>query len=675
MRDGRSFRIFVSAVSRELGSYRREVARVLRRKGLEVRDQDHFNMGPATLLEKLRDYIRECDAVILLVGERSGAFPTDEHSASLGPIAIFDGYRTASGQIGASYTQWEFLLAKHFGRKTYTFFTVPGFASDQANDEDDAARATQAAYRAWIDRSGEHRDALTTPAKLIEDVLVLDFPDLGRPKPISLPYQSLGALFKGRDDFLQRLRDSLGPIAETGTHPRASALVGRAVRGLGGIGKTRTAVEYAWRHRDDYSALLFVGAETPADLQRNLANLCGPLVLDLPEQGATEETTRVAATLRWLQDNPGWFLIIDNIDSKESAESVEKLLTSLRGGHVVITARISDWSPQVEALDLDVLLPEAATAFLLQRTDGRRRKAADDPAQALALAKELGQLALALEQAGAYIAHRRLSFEQYLIEWRTKHDVVLAWFDERVMRYPRSVAITWQTSFDRLSVPGHYLLDLAAWLAPEPIPEFLLEVPVPGADPVDLHAGLDDLDAYCLVTRDANEPLFSVHRLVQDVARRRQQLSQAQEASRSVDALRWIDEAFVGDPHDVRTWRTLDPLRSHARAVVDMTIPSPLDPIAASLMGRLATLLEGKALYQQAEPLYRRSLAIDEASYGPDHPSLQTVTDNYAELLRAMKKSEAEKLVSLAMLGVTAAMPSARKPSMWSRVRRWFGSR
>src|SRR5262245_31914922 len=106
------FRIFISAVTPELGSYRREVARVLRRKGLEVRDQEYFIQGPGTLLEKLRDYIQDCDAVILLVGERCGAVPTAEHAAALGSIPAFEQFCQTTGCGQASYTQWEYILAR-----------------------------------------------------------------------------------------------------------------------------------------------------------------------------------------------------------------------------------------------------------------------------------------------------------------------------------------------------------------------------------------------------------------------------------------------------------------------------------------------------------------------------------------------------------------------------------
>ena len=126
---------------------------------------------------------------------------------------------------------------------------------------------------------------------------------------------------------------------------------------------------------------------------------------------------------------------------------------------------------------MDLLAPDAAADFLLSRTAGKRRPQADDPAAAQILAGELGYLALALEQAGAYIVHRRLSFGQYLSEWQRRRETVLGWYDPDLMEYPTSVAITWQTSFDQLKEPARRLLQRLAWLAPEPVPESLLDVP------------------------------------------------------------------------------------------------------------------------------------------------------------------------------------------------------
>jgi hypothetical protein len=111
--------------------------------------------------------------------------------------------------------------------------------------------------------------------------------------PISLP------LFKGRAEFIARLRDQL----QQATVDQTNSIVDKAMRGLEGVGNTRLAVEYAWQHLDDYSALLFVGAQTPEVLQQNIAALAGPPVLDLPEQNENDQEIRVKAALRWLEQS------------------------------------------------------------------------------------------------------------------------------------------------------------------------------------------------------------------------------------------------------------------------------------------------------------------------------------------------------------------------------------
>lgn len=88
-------------------------------------------------------------------------------------------------------------------------------------------------------------------------------------------------------------------------------------------------------------------------------------------------------------------------------------------------------------------------AFLLARTMGRRRPTGNDEAQAAEIARELGYLRLALEQAGAYVAEGRRTLAGYLDEWRTRRERVLKRFDARLSHYPASLAVTWQTSVDR----------------------------------------------------------------------------------------------------------------------------------------------------------------------------------------------------------------------------------
>jgi tetratricopeptide (TPR) repeat protein len=653
-----TFRVFISAVSNELGSLRSEVARVLRRKGVEVREQEHFSQGGATLLERLREYIQQCDAVILLVGERYGAFPTDEHVRALDSVTAFEEYRRAKKQPQASYTQWELFLARQYGRKTYVFVTEGAFIPDKPNGEPSELRLRQHAYREWVEQLGLHSAPLTTAQKLIEDVLVLDFPDLGRPTPVSLPYPSLRTLFKGREDALERLRASLEMTGDG----QATAIVGRAVHGLGGVGKTRLAVEYAWRQASDYSALLFVSGSTPQDLNHSLAALCGPLVLDLPEQNVKEEEARVAAVLRWLADHPRWLLILDGIDSKEGAEGAERILPRLQGGHVVLTSRLTDWSGCVERLELDVLHHEDATKFLLERTNRGRRKLPTDAIDAAELAHELDGLALALEQAGAYIGHRRFTLSEYHAKWREQLSGVREWHDERLMKYPCSVAVTWQITMEQFAAGDVALLRLLAWLAPEPLPLFVFEKD--GADLIWQEAvslgkkssaasgsffdALATLARYSMANWNTEDESVSVHRVVQEILRTR--VPEIKQREWLILAIRLLDQSKPGNPDDVRTWPRWERLQPHMSWAVEraQTMGDP-DPTTA-LLNHLGQLLREKALYTEAEPLLRRALAIDEASYGPEHPDVARDLNNLALVLQATSRlGEAEPLMRRAL--------------------------
>lgn len=133
---------------------------------------------------------------------------------------------------------------------------------------------------------------------------------------------------------------------------------------------------------------------------------------------------------------------------------VERLLSTLSGGHVIVTSRLANFGPHFDRLQLDVLGEEPAAAFLLERTDRQRQKTPDDAAAARQLAVDLGQLALALEQAAAYIEKLGLSFARYRQLWRDNWAKVAGWADEAITQYPRAVAVTWHTSVNYQLMSG-----------------------------------------------------------------------------------------------------------------------------------------------------------------------------------------------------------------------------
>ena len=454
-------------------------------------------------------------------------------------------------------------------------------------------------------------------------------------RPCNLPFTTLGTLFKGRQEFLADLRRNL--VRED---RRAVA-----VHGLGGVGKTRAALEYAWRHDKDYTALLLVSAPTAAELRANLANLAGVLAV---ESTVTAVDQQIAEVLRWLEAHPGWLLIVDSVDTEEVASEVERLLAKLRAGHVLITSRIANWSAGVEPLELHVLAAADATAFLLERTPHRRR-AADDPSAAAAeIARELGFLALALEQAGAYIDRLRLSFTEYLTRWRDRRPEVLRWHDERLMQYPASVAITWETTFAQLREPEQHLLEVLVWLAPEPIPLFLFDsepLTKAIADPREALAGLA---AFSLARFEVAGDSVVIHRLVQEVARGRGAEPDGHAALQI--ALEAVDFAARGDPQDVLSWPVWTPLAPHVAAVVAHANAAVLTEPTSRLMNDLGLYLMTRGQFPAAESLYRAGLKLAESQCGPDHPVVGIRLSCLAWLLKTTNRlAEAEPMMRRAL--------------------------
>ena len=474
-------------------------------------------------------------------------------------------------------------------------------------------------------------------------------PRLDLHHPHNLPFASLGDLFKGRAGAMATLRQQL----MTG----GKAAIGQpaAVHGLGGVGKTRLAVEYAHAHRADYTARLFVIGDTAAAVQANLAALSGPLVLNLPGTAGLPQEAQIAAVLGWLRAHPGWLMILDNIDTDAAMAEAKKLLPQLDAGHVLITSRRATFSAAIRPLELDVLALEDARDFLLARTDGRRKRGADDAAAAEALATELGGLALALEQAAALIVQRRFSLAEYLTAWRA-NSVALAQEAHTDSDYRHPLAVTFHLSMQELPAEAQELMRVLSFFAPEPIPEAIFDA-VEDEQREEQRAWLDACAGLSLVQRQPESRTFSVHRLVQQMLRNG--LGEERRKGALSAALAWMNAAYVGENSDVRTWPRLLPLVPHVTALVAAADAAGIAEPTTRLMNDLAQLYDARAQYAQAEPLMRRALAINETSLGPDHPIVAICLNNLALLLRYTNRlAEAEPLYRRALaIGETSLGP------------------
>ncbi len=662
-------RVFISRTTAGLKSLGQQIAEILRQRGIEVIIEEGFYPSTHDIRGMLVDHLHQCDAVICLIGSAYGTGPHDPITKAEQPIHGLKDPRTKDHLF--SYSQLELLVARDLGRPIYTFFIdgdelptafapePPELAHRQQTFITEFAKDTRNTYGTfsqWDQPSDPARGLKQAIEAIKFEITVL------AGKPTNLPYTSLGTLFKGRDEFLTELRHHLtaeGPVVIKGK---------RTIHGMGGVGKTRAAIEYAWKHADDYRALLFISADTPEALHRNLASLCGPLVLNLPEQNEKEQALQVEAALRWLKLHPGWFLIIDNVDTDEAAEETKALLAKLATGHVLITSRISDWTGHVKSLDLDVLSAAASIAFLNERTEERRPIKDDDHEKVAALVQLLDCLALALEQAGAHISANSISYADYIALWESHRSDALDWHDEETMKYPKSLAITYETSVAQLSKSAKELFRILSWFAPDPIPRSILDS---RPNPMNENRHLGEIERLHLaryLVDIGNGKAFAIHRLNLEITRQQQiqatgisMYSSQQEIFREnarppvpppdlVSALHWINLVYPSDTVDVRNWPVALPLTSHALATSQAGVTYSVFEPTSHLLRATALLFKTRADYSTAEPLYRQALSLEEKHHGLDHPDVATTLTDLASLLaETNRREEAESMMRRAL--------------------------
>lgn len=644
-------RLFISCVSNEFAHYRDALRRDFTRPNLDTKIQEDFIAYGGATMAKLDDYIWECDAVIHLCGDMTGSMANDISLQYINATYPNFGERypallpILNGAEQMSYTQWEAWLAIYHGKQLFVAAPTADAKRDDRYIRDDAQIVHQQAHLNRLRQLGYYDEIQFSSQDNLSNQLYRS--TLGKTiyyphhaQPYNLPYKTIGSAFKGRAADLQALADHFAT--------QQGAAKGIALHALGGMGKTRLAIEYALAHQHDYTALLFAQAAEAEWLTTNMANLCAPNILDLPEHTATDERIKYAAVIQWLNTYSGWLLILDNADSPAAAKAVEALFGSLQQGHVLITSRLSHWSLQIHKQELHLLSPEAAEAFLLETTDSHRAKQADDPTLAAQIANDLGHLALALEQARAYIATNEISLGQYRQKWEANRLGVLQWYDAQQMQYPASVAITWQTSFDQLSPQAVDLLNRLAWMAPDPIPRTLLTVDIPDVEPIDMQVAWAELKKYSLVNSAADKQSFTVHRLVQDITRSRMDAESTEQTLN--EALAWVNEAFVDGSDDVNNWPVLDPLVPHVISLLGYAEKYNTGHDFTRLMNDLANLFYVRAQYARAESFYRNALVIDEKIRGNNHPYVANRLNNLAALLKSIGRlQEAESFIRRAM--------------------------
>lgn len=436
--------------------------------------------------------------------------------------------------------------------------------------------------------------------------------------------------FIGRDQILIDLLD------------RSKSEHMQALSGLGGIGKTQTALEYAYRYRDEYKYLFWVQGDSRTSICSGYERIAE--LLELPRAAVEDPQSYIKSTLTWLEQTSDYLLVIDNVDVPKE---VVDLLPKRPAGHVLMTSR-EQYLESIglfEPVHINDLPSEEAVAFLARRSMSNKVEdlSSDECTSAEKLAKELGYLPLALEQAAAYIRANDMTFEGYLDEYKTLQLDLLSEQGPVAGDYQDSVRTTWWKSIERVrkTFPASAdLLTVCAFMAPDNIPfEFVIDGAAELGENVvaafanarspmlALNGLLEPLSSYSLIKRDRQSKTFHMHNMVQAVVR----VAMSEE-----DRAQWLDRmlsalAVIYPGKGALEWSRCERLITHWLAIAELKDGENFVS-AAAVLNQAGYYFYERALYRQSKDLYERSLSIRARILGGDHLDVAESLSNLAQL-------------------------------------------
>ena len=431
-------------------------------------------------------------------------------------------------------------------------------------------------------------------------------------------------LFTGREDELVTLRDRLAGVG-------VAAVLPVALHGLGGVGKTQLAVEYCYRFGREYELVWWVAAEESATALAGLVRLAERVGVAVP--GVAEESARALVALlasggRFAR----WLLVLDNAGVPEDLFGVLRA-AGASGGHVLVTSRDHRWAGLARSVEVDVLPSVDAVAVLRSRIG----LIGDEDAGRIVAA--LGNLPLAVEQAGAFLAANPMAPGRYADLLSSELRRLMS---QGAPRGLRPVAATWTVTLHELGDPAVLMLArLLAQFGPEPVPLDLWRPEVAGllpapldvlaADPVAWAETVGRVLALALARRVEDADAVVMHRLVVEVLR--DDTPDELRLKLRTAACRLLARGHPVGRDRPEAWPRYAQLYAHVSAV---GLVDDDDPDSRDMVNWLTRYLHDRGDYPTSHALAENVLARRREILGPDHPDTLSAAANLAGTLWSM---------------------------------------